>query len=153
MRSKLFIALSRHRENAALRSLLCCVLVLTGAAASAAADDEGKSCFNCAVRYAKDEIIAFDGFTLEFLGRRPQPTPANGQHVRLGDCYDFRVVAPAKTETICWSSGTGEIGPRPFRAGSRCLLLELRRSDTVGKLDDGQLVVREGGARDCGPPP
>jgi len=55
--------------------------------------------------------------------------------------YDFRVKSAQGEQTISWSAGTGDIGPTLFRVGSEQYALELKHSDKLGSLNDGELVV------------
>ncbi len=66
---------------------------------------------------------------------------SDGRPIPFGAYYDFEVVTTGSATTVSWSSGTGAIGPRSFRAAGKCFSLELRYADNIGKLDDDQLVL------------
>jgi hypothetical protein len=55
--------------------------------------------------------------------------------------YDFRVTSAHGTQTISWSSGTGDIGPVLFQVDGQRYALELQISDKLGKLKENELVV------------
>lgn len=97
------------------------------------------------------EDLEFPDFRLQFVDRRPGPFfPGSTSH-RLGDVYEFRVIAPAFNQIVEWPSGTGDIGPTNFKVQKKCFWLELQRSDTYGSLGDNQAVIsRRDEPTDCG---
>ncbi len=108
---------------------LCALLV---AVVAQAAD------FGTKVAYQKDTPVQFGAFGLTFLGER---RVASEKFPRGFLYYDFRVTSPHGTQTISWSLGTGDIGPLPFKVGSDGFELELRLSDKLGRLKEGEMVV------------
>ena len=90
------------------------------------------------VVYKKDAPISFATFTLTYIGERRVVTEKFPPGMNF---YDFRVTTPHGTQTITWSSGTGDIGPTLFHVGNEQFALELKRSDKLGKLKDNELVV------------
>ena len=108
------------------------LLVLFAAFTAGAADLGTK------VAYKKDTPIQFPAFTLTFVGDRrvvPEKFPRGFLY------YDFRVTSAQGTQTVSWSSGTGDIGPVSFRVGGEGYALELQISDKLGKLKTNELVV------------
>jgi hypothetical protein len=94
--------------------------------------------FGARVPYRKDTPIQFTGFTLTYVGERrvvPEKYP-RGMIV-----YDFRVVGAQGAQTVSWSAGTGDIGPAVFHVGNEQFALELKSSDKLGVLKEGELVV------------
>jgi hypothetical protein len=90
------------------------------------------------VFYKKDTPVQFGAFSLTFVGER---RVALEKYPRGFLYYDFRVTSPHGTQTISWSSGTGEIAPLLFKVGNEGFELELQRSDKLGKLKENELVV------------
>ena len=93
----------------------------------------------------------FTDFRLEFIDRKLGPfSPGSTTH-RLGDIFEFQVVSAAGSQTIYWSTGTGDIGPTTFRIRHKCFWLELLRSDDFGKLGENQAVAsHRSKSEDCG---
>lgn len=90
------------------------------------------------VAYKKDTPIQFPAFTLTYVGDRrvaPEKLPRGFLY------YDFRVTSARGTQTVSWTSGTGDIGPVLFRVGNEGFTLELQISDKLGKLKENELVV------------
>ena len=108
--------------------LLACLLTATVQAADLGAR----------VAYQKDTPVSFAAFTLTYVGERRVVTPKFPPGMTF---YDFKLTSPQGTQTISWSSGTGDIGPTIFRVGGEQFGLELKRSDKLGKLKDHELVV------------
>ena len=111
-------------------SVLLLAFFLAGAACAA---DPGAR-----VTFQKDTPVQFAAFTLTYIGER---RVTSEKYPRGFLYYDFRVTTPHGTQTISWSSGTGDIGPTIFKVGSDSFALELKRSDKLGKLNDNELVV------------
>src|SRR5258708_456840 len=81
------------------------------------------------VAYKKDAPIQFPAFTLTYIGDR-RVVPEKFPHGFL--YYDFRVTSAHGTQTVSWTSGTGDIGPVLFRVDGEEFALELRISDKLG---------------------
>jgi hypothetical protein len=119
---------------AVLAAVLCLFLTRSHAAETAAK-------YDAKVSYGKKQPLVFPDFTLTYAGAR-QVSPPPG--LRAWTVHDFIVNASGKEQKVSWSSGTGDIGPTPFAVGGKKFLLELAISDTLGKLKEGELVVRKG---------
>ena len=111
------------------------VLLLTGCQVSAPAD---QAAYGSRVAYAAGQPVDFPDFTLEFAGTRRVTSP---QYPRGFLFYDFTVTRGNEQQTVAWSSGTGDIGPQEFKLGDKVFLLELVFSETLGRLDDNELVI------------
>ncbi len=99
---------------------------------SRAADYQSK------VAYKKGVAVKFPDFALTYLGERRVSSPKFPR----GFVYeDFRVEAAGNTQTVSWSAGTGDIGPTFFKVGSKNFALELSRSDKLGRLNEGEVVI------------
>ena len=91
------------------------------------------------VRYQEGKVIAFPDFTLTYKGQRRVVPP---QYPRGWWVYDFEVKAAKKTQTICWSAGTGLIDATDFSVNGKPFALERVRAAGIGKLEEDELVVR-----------
>lgn len=111
------------------------VLLLTGCQVSAPAD---QAAYGSRVAYAAGQPVDFPDFTLEFAGTRRVTSP---QYPRGFLYYDFSVTRGDEQQTVAWASGTGDIGPQEFKVGDKVFLLELVFSETLGKLEENELVV------------
>jgi hypothetical protein len=100
--------------------------------------------YNAKVPYREGAALAFPDFSLVYKGTT-KAAPPKGLHA--WSIYQFVVTAKGGEQKISWSAGTGDIGPTSFQVGNRHFLLELSRSDALGKLNEGELVVREAGAK------
>jgi hypothetical protein len=118
--------------NPRARTFYVLLILLLGAGATRAADLGAK------VSYQKDTPVQFAAFSLTFIGQRRVVTPKFPPGMTS---YDFRVTSPHGAQTVSWSSGTGDIGPTPFTVAGERFALELKRSDKLGKLKDGELVI------------
>lgn len=118
--------------NIRFRTVVVWLVALLGVGATYAAD------FGAKVSYKKDAPVPFGGFSLTFVGER---RVALEKYPRGFLYYDFRVTSPQGTQTISWTSGTGEIGPLLFKVGNEGFQLELRHSDKLGKLKENEMVV------------
>jgi hypothetical protein len=107
--------------------------LIAGACAPAGAADYGGK-----VRFQKDVPVNFPDFVLTYLGERKV---ASDRYPRGFIYHDFRLNTPLATQTVSWSSGTGEIGPTHFRVGPKQFALELSRSDKLGPLKTNELVI------------
>lgn len=123
---------SRMRINTWFRAVA--VLLVTGLIAAVAQAAE----LGAKVAYKKDTPVPFGNFTLTFTGERRVVTAKFPPGMTF---YDFRLTSAAGSQTISWSSGTGDIGPTIFQVGGQQFWLELKRSDKLGKLKDNELVV------------
>ena len=88
--------------------------------------------------YKKDTPVPLATFRLTYMGQR---RVASEKYPRGFLIYDFRVNSAQGTQTISWSSGTGDIAPVLFRVGGEGFTLELQHSDKLGQLKDSELVV------------
>ena len=85
----------------------------------------------------------FADFDLLYLGTRPGALFPGSETRRMGDCYAYLVTTHQKTKSeICWTSGTGDIGPAVFEAGKHCFWLE-RVESKIGKLAPNEIVITE----------
>jgi hypothetical protein len=119
---------------AAVAAVICLFLPRAGAA------EPGPS-YGTKVSYRKNQPLAFPDFTLTYTGSREVAPPAG---LRAWKVHEFTVVTDGKEQKVSWSSGTGDIGPTAFSVGRKKFLLELAISDTLGKLKEGELVLRPG---------
>ena len=111
------------------------MLLLTGCQVSAPA---GQAAYGSRVAYAPGQPVDFPDFTLEFVGTRRVTSP---QYPRGFLYYDFTVASGDEQQTVAWTSGTGDIGPQEFKVGDKVFLLELVFSETLGRLDENELVI------------
>ncbi len=111
------------------------MLLLTGCQVSAPAD---QAAYGSRVAYAAGQPVDFPDFTLEFAGTRRVTSP---QYPRGFLFYDFTVTRGNEQQTVAWTSGTGDIGPQEFKVGDKVFLLELVFSESLGKLDENELVI------------
>jgi hypothetical protein len=91
------------------------------------------------VSFKEGEVLQFPDFTLKFLGTKP--APKSDLHVPLGDTYEFEITADNTSQTISWSSGAGEIAPAKININNKSFFLELGMSETLGQLENNQLVI------------
>ena len=123
--------------------LTAVALCLFGLSALRAGAPPSPSPYNTKVEYHEKVPLGFPDFTLVYEGET-KSTPPKGLHP--WSIYHFVLTSKGKEQKITWSAGTGDIGPTQFEVGKHKFLLELKRSDTLGKLKDGELVVRDSGA-------
>jgi hypothetical protein len=95
------------------------------------------------VSYAQGQPLEFPDFSLEFLGQRKEADPNFSRGFLF---YDFRVSRGSQVQTISWSSGTGDIGPTRFDVAGQPYLLERVYSDTLGWLEEDEMVIWKGEA-------
>jgi hypothetical protein len=131
------------RNNSTLIFLIGCSLTFTGAVSCGHAASEQKASYGTRVKYRLDQKIEFPDFTIQYVGERRKDTPA---YPRGFLYYDFKVRTPRIEKIVSWSSGTGDIGPAELEIGGKRFLLELRRSDKLGKLNENELVIWKSGA-------
>jgi len=102
------------------------------------AASEEKASYGTHVEYRLGQKIEFPDFVIEYVGARRQSVLA---YPRGFLYYDFKVRNANVEKVVSWSSGTGDIGPVEFGISSKRFLLELRRSDELGKLEENELVI------------
>jgi hypothetical protein len=61
--------------------------------------------------------------------------------------YDFKVSKGKAEKVVSWTTGTGVIDPTDFEIDGKRYLLELRRSDKLGKLKENELVIWQANPR------
>ena len=98
----------------------------------------GQGAYGARVAYAAVQPVNLPGFTLGVAGTRRVTSP---QYPRGFLYYDFTVTRGVEQQTVAWSSGTGDIGPQEFKVGDKVFLLELVFSETLGRLDENELVI------------
>jgi hypothetical protein len=129
----------RHmRNNSTLIFVLGSLLAFFGPLSCGDGASEQKAAYGTRVKCRPGEKIEFPDFTIDYVGERRQSTPA---YPRGFLYYDFKVRTANIEKVVSWSSGTGDIGPVAFEIGGKRFLLELRRSDKLGKLQDNELVI------------
>ena len=94
--------------------------------------------YNTKVSFVKDRALRFPDFEMTYLGKRHVTPP---QYPRGWWIFDFVVRSKAGEQKVSWSAGTGDIGPTRFRIESADFQIELSRSDKLGPLRDGELVI------------
>jgi hypothetical protein len=124
--------------------LVGCVFAFTGAVSCGHAASEQNASYGSRVKYGPGQKIEFPDFTIQYVGERRKETPAYPKGFLY---YDFKVRTPSIEKIVSWSSGTGDIGPVEFEIGGKRFLLELRRSDKLGKLNENELVISKGSKR------
>lgn len=110
---------------------------LLGCCVSACAE-AGVAPYGAKVAFQQDRPIQFRDFALTYLGERRVGSKV---YPRGFLYYDFRVVSGSEKAEVSWTSGTGEIGPQRFAANGKLFLLELRFSESLGRLAPNELVV------------
>src|SRR6266702_6115911 len=126
------------RNNSALIFLFSGLLAFAGPISCGQAASEQKASYGTRVKYQAGQKIEFPDFTVEYVGERRKSLPVYPR----GFLYcDFKVRTSNIEKVVSWSSGTGDIGPVEFEIGSKRFLLELRRSDKLGKLEENELVI------------
>jgi hypothetical protein len=133
-------------NNSTLILLVGCILAFAGPISFGYAASEEKASYGTRVKYRTGEKIEFPDFTVEYIGERRKDTPA---YPRGFLYYDFKVRTANVEKVVSWSSGTGDIGPVEFEIGDKRFLLELRRSDELGKLNENELVIWKSGDAIC----
>lgn len=106
--------------------------------------DRGEAPYHAKVEFHPRQALAFPDFSLVYTGQSNVPPP-KGLHSWV--VHEFTVTAGGHEQKITWSAGTGDIGPTLFKVGAKTFLLELSRSDTLGKLAENELVVRPAEAK------
>jgi hypothetical protein len=90
------------------------------------------------VSYAKGRVITFPDFSLEYPGERRVLAKPSGRDFVY---HDFKVADGARSQTVSWSSGAGDIAPTDFVVGALSFRLALRQADGMGRLDEDELVI------------
>ena len=131
------------KSNSAFIFLFSGLFALVGPVRCGQAASEQKASYGTRVKYQAGEKIEFPDFTVEYVGERRTSLPV---YPRGFLYYAFKVRTANIERVVSWSSGTGDIGPVEFEIGSKRFLLELRRSDKLGKLNKDELVIRPASA-------
>lgn len=126
------------RSAVSVLSGLAHVAILLSCVVVASADPEGAG-YGKKVAYRPGQAIRFQDFELTF--HRQVCVPWVG-HPRGLVYYDFEAVSGDERVGVTWSEGTGEIAAKPFTMAKKGFLLELKLSESVGWLKEGELVVR-----------
>jgi hypothetical protein len=111
--------------------LLCCSV--------AAAGDTQVVAYGKKVEFRRNHAILFPDFRLTFVRQRHVPSSVFSRGFVY---YDFQATSGGETVEVSWSEGTGDIAPSPFKISGAAFLLELKVSETAGRLKDDELVVR-----------
>lgn len=102
------------------------------------ADSSELSRYDAKLSYEKGGALRFPDFEMTYAGKRHVIPP---QYPRGWWVYDFVVRSKSGEQTVSWSAGTGDIGPTRFKVNGAEFQIELSRSDKLGVLRDGELVV------------
>jgi hypothetical protein len=105
-------------------------------------DNPSRAAYGTKLAYSQGQRLAFPDFTLEFTGTRRETTP---QYPRGFLYYDFAITSGDQKQIVAWTTGTGLIGPQQFQVNGKKFILERVMSDKLGKLNENELVVWEGG--------
>jgi hypothetical protein len=106
--------------------------------ASCGKNSEASAMFGEKVRYSQNVPVKFEDFTLVYTGER---RVASDKFPNGFLYHDFKAKTERDEKTVSWSSGSGDIAPTAFEIGGKRYELELKISDKLGKLADGELVV------------
>lgn len=100
-----------------------------------------KSDYGKVTQYGLNQEIQFPDFNLKFIGTREIPGPNNAKW--YATIYDFIVSDKDGSQTVSWSSGSGDIAPRKFSIGGKDYFLERGSSWNwkLGRLEGNELVV------------
>jgi hypothetical protein len=134
------------RRNSTLIFLLGGLLAFAGLVSCGNAASEQKVLYGARVKYRTGEKIEFPDFTIEYVGERRKSVSV---YPRGFLYYDFKISRGKTEKVVSWTAGTGDIAPAQFEIAGKHYRLELRRSDQLGKLKDGELVIWQanGGSR------
>ena len=128
----------RTQYRAGMAVWLAIVCLVAGLLASACAVSPAAPGYGAKVRYSAGKPLVFPDLTLEYAGeRRVEST----QYPRGFVVHDFMARHDGQEARVSWSAGTGDIGPTLFDLAGRRYRLELDRSDALGSLRDGELVL------------
>jgi hypothetical protein len=116
----------------------CTIGLALGVFLAACAPQAAAAEYGARVGFTKGGAVKFPDFVLTYIGER---RVASDRYPRGFLFHDFTVAAPPGSQTVSWSSGTGDIGPKLFRVGPKQFALELSRSDKLGPLKANELVV------------
>jgi len=108
------------------------------AACSQVADSSDPVAYGSKVRFRVDRTLRFPDFEMTYIGKRYVTPP---QYPRGWWIYDFKVREIRGEQTVSWSTGTGDIGPSRFKVAGVDFQIELSRSDKLGPLREGEMVV------------
>jgi len=122
--------------------LVCVLAAFAGPISCGHAAPDSQASYGVRMKYRPGQKIKYSDFTIEYVGERRESTPA---YPRGFLYYDFKVRTANIEKVVSWSSGTGDIGPVEFEIGGKRFLLELRRSDKLGKLEENELVIWKSG--------
>ena len=136
------------KSNSAFIFLFSGLLAFVDPVSCGQAASEQKASYGTRVKYQAGQEIEFPDFTVEYVGERRKSLPV---YPRGFLYYDFKVRTANIEKVVSWSSGTGDIGPVEFEIGSKRFLLELRRSDKLGKLSNDELVISPASAGQAHP--
>ena len=128
--------------NSSLVLLICVLAAFAGPMSCGHAAPDSQASYGVRVKYRPGKKIKYSDFTIEYVGEHRESTPA---YPRGFLYYDFKVRTANIEKVVSWSSGTGDIGPVEFEIGGKRFLLELRRSDKLGKLKENELVIWKSG--------
>lgn len=95
--------------------------------------------YGAKVRYASGRPLVYPDLTLVYVGERKGEATTNFPAGFV--FHDFSAQQGAEKITVSWSAGTGDIGPVTFAMAGRQYRLELKLSDNLGRLSDGELVL------------
>lgn len=119
-------------------------LLLMGASVSAHATErtDMNAQYDQPATYSETAPLQYPDFTLRFLGKSEGGTLPNG--MPMGAQYRFEASLPdGQKSAVTWSSGTGEIAPRPFIINGQKFTLERSISTTGERLAENQLIIRK----------
>lgn len=111
-------------------------VVLLGLAGAFGGDAVG---YGTKVPFTKNTELHFPDFVLTYVGER---RVAPDRYPRGFLFHDFRVTTSKGSQTVSWSSGTGDIGPAPFAVNGARFTLELGHADQLGRLKPAELVIQ-----------
>jgi hypothetical protein len=120
------------------------LLAFISPVSSGHAASEQTSSYGARVKYEVGKKIEFPDFTIEYVGERRKSGPV---YPRPFLYCDFKITQGATEKMVSWTAGTGDIGPMDFEVGGKHYQLELRHSDKLGKLKDGELVIWQANLR------
>jgi hypothetical protein len=103
-----------------------------------AAEPPDTATYGAKQKFSVDRTLHFPEFDLTYVGKRRVTPP---QYPRGWWTYDFKVRGKSGEQTVSWSAGTGDIGPARFKVDNAEFQIELSRSDKLGPLREGELVV------------
>lgn len=112
--------------------------------------------YSSKVSYSLNQVLHFRDFELEFLGMKTQRIEVNRHLIPTGPCYNFKISNKQESKVICWSSGTGDVAPIPFKVANQCFTLERVYSEKIPKisgkfknLEENELVINKASPDGC----